>query len=64
MKLSQKKIVEAALALLQKDGLAALNMRALAGRLGVQQSSLYRHVANKDDLISLMVSTLHENAFY
>ena len=64
MKLSRDKIVETALALLQDEGLGALNMRSLAGRLRVQQSSLYRHVANKGDLISLMVSALHEKAFH
>ena len=40
-----------ALALLDDEGFDALTMRRLAERLGVVPMALYRHVANKDDLI-------------
>lgn len=49
--LSRDRIVDAALALLDDDGLDALTMSRLAERLGVGTMSLYRHVDGKDDLI-------------
>ena len=38
-----------------QGGLEALTMRQLAEELGVAPMALYRHVANKDDLIDGMV---------
>ncbi|MBX2802351.1 MAG: TetR/AcrR family transcriptional regulator C-terminal domain-containing protein [Myxococcales bacterium] len=43
--------MNAALALADEDGLAALSMRSVARRLGVEAMSLYRHVRSKDDLL-------------
>ncbi|HLM28588.1 MAG TPA: TetR/AcrR family transcriptional regulator [Acidimicrobiales bacterium] len=50
--LSRDRIVEAALELLDAEGFEAVTMPGLAKRLGVGTMSLYRHVANKDDLIN------------
>ena len=50
--LSRDRIVEAALALLDAEGFDAVTMPSLAKRLGVGTMSLYRHVADKDDLIN------------
>jgi TetR/AcrR family transcriptional regulator, tetracycline repressor protein len=50
--LSRDRVVEAALALLDAEGFDAVTMPALAKRLGVGTMSLYRHVADKDDLIN------------
>jgi TetR/AcrR family transcriptional regulator, tetracycline repressor protein len=50
--LSRSRIVDAALALLDADGLEAVTMPALANHLGVGTMSLYRHVKDKDDLIN------------
>jgi AcrR family transcriptional regulator len=55
--LSRERIVEAAVALADADGLAALSMSRLAERLGCGTMSLYRHVANKDELLTFMLST-------
>ncbi|MDG5481473.1 TetR/AcrR family transcriptional regulator [Mycolicibacterium gadium] len=55
--LSRERIVEAAVALADADGLAALSMARLAERLGCGTMSLYRHVANKDELVTFMLST-------
>ncbi|WP_377639626.1 TetR/AcrR family transcriptional regulator C-terminal domain-containing protein [Oryzobacter terrae] len=41
----------AALALLDRDGRAALTMRAVARELDVEGASLYTHVRSKDDLV-------------
>lgn len=49
-------ILEAALELVDVEGLDALTMRRLAGRLGVAPMSLYGHVPNKDDLLTGMVN--------
>jgi AcrR family transcriptional regulator len=49
--LSREKIVEAALALIDEEGLGALSTRKLAARLGVSGPSLYNHFATMDDLL-------------
>jgi len=49
--LTRDRVVEAALALADKDGVEALSMRTVAAKLGVEAMSLYRHVADKDDLL-------------
>lgn len=41
----------AALALIDDQGLDALSLEAVAGQLGVTAPSLYRHVANRADLL-------------
>jgi len=50
--------VDVALALIDEQGLAALTMRALAGRLGVEAMSLYKHVANRDKLFDAVVERI------
>jgi AcrR family transcriptional regulator len=54
--LSRERIVTAAIDAADADGLAALSMGRLAERLGCGTMSLYRHVANKDELIVFMLS--------
>ncbi|MGH3443629.1 MAG: TetR/AcrR family transcriptional regulator [Nitriliruptorales bacterium] len=49
--LSRSRVLEAALELVDREGLDALSMRRLAAELGVEAMSLYTHVANKDDLL-------------
>lgn len=53
--LSRDRILRAAVDLADTEGLDALTMRALGERLGVQAMSLYRHVADKEDLLDAMV---------
>lgn len=50
--LSLDRIVEAALALADEDGLTAVSMAKVAARLDSAPMSLYRHVASKDELLS------------
>ncbi|GIE96839.1 TetR/AcrR family transcriptional regulator [Paractinoplanes rishiriensis] len=52
--LSLDRIVAAAIAIADRDGLAALSMARLAQELGSAPMSLYRHVANKDELLVFM----------
>src|SRR4249920_3825848 len=49
--LSRAGVVDAALALIDAEGLDAVTMPKVARRLGVGTMSLYRHVQDKDDLI-------------
>lgn len=49
--LSRERILRAALALVDRDGLDALTMRRLADDLGSGPMSLYHHVKDRDDLI-------------
>jgi AcrR family transcriptional regulator len=53
--LSRYRVLEAAVALADEAGLEAFSMRALAQELGVVPMALYKHVANKDELIDGMV---------
>jgi predicted RNase H-like nuclease/AcrR family transcriptional regulator len=51
-------VVAEAVALADEKGLAALSMRALAGRLRVEAMSLYHHVAGKEALLDAMVDAV------
>jgi AcrR family transcriptional regulator len=57
-KLSHESIVDAALALLDREGSEALTMRALGGELGVEAMSLYRHVADRAALLEALADRL------
>jgi AcrR family transcriptional regulator len=54
-RLTRDRVLQAALALADTDGLASLSMRKLAAALGVEAMSLYNHVASKDDLLDGMI---------
>ena len=56
--LSVDRIVAAAIELADADGLTALSMAKLAQRLGCGTMSLYRHVSNKDELVTFMLSSV------
>jgi AcrR family transcriptional regulator len=49
--LSRERILEAALDILDREGLEALSMRRLGDALGVEAMSLYNHVPNKAALL-------------
>lgn len=51
-RLTRHQVLQAALALIDRDGLDGLSMRRLASDLGVEPMSLYNHVASKDDLLA------------
>jgi AcrR family transcriptional regulator len=53
--LSRERILSTALALADKDGLDSVSMRQVAQGLGVEAMSLYKHVANKDDILDGLV---------
>lgn len=53
--MSHEKIVEKAIEIADEHGLGALTMQRLAESLGFTTMSLYRYVANKDELLMLML---------
>jgi AcrR family transcriptional regulator len=53
--LSRDRILATGLDLADEGGVEALTMRKLADRLGFEAMSLYRHVANKGDLLEGML---------
>ena len=53
--LSRAQIVRAAIELLDTEGPAGLSMRRLGTKLGSGATSIYWHVANKDELLELAV---------
>ncbi|WP_020673023.1 TetR/AcrR family transcriptional regulator [Amycolatopsis nigrescens] len=57
--LSREQIVAEAVQLLDTEGIEDLSMRRLGGRLDAGATSLYRHVANKDELIELVVDEVY-----
>jgi AcrR family transcriptional regulator len=56
--LSRERVLQAAVALADEAGLEAFSMRALAQELGVVPMALYKHVANKDELLDGMVDSV------
>jgi AcrR family transcriptional regulator len=57
-RLTRDRVLGAAVSHADAVGLGALTMRTLAEMLDVAPMALYRHVANKDDLIDAMVDTV------
>ncbi|HTA33639.1 MAG TPA: TetR/AcrR family transcriptional regulator C-terminal domain-containing protein [Solirubrobacteraceae bacterium] len=53
--LSRARVLQAAVALANEAGLDAFSMRGLAQELGVVPMALYKHVANKEELLDGMV---------
>lgn len=49
-------LVDAALTALEQDGPAALSLRGLARSAGVSATAVYRHFANKDDLMAAIAT--------
>lgn len=52
--LTLEAILDASLAVLDAHGPAALTMRSVATALGCGQASLYRHVHNREELVTLL----------
>jgi AcrR family transcriptional regulator len=57
-RLTRQRVVTEALAAIAQDGVQALTMRRLAGRLGVVPGALYRHVRNKQQLQDLVLDNV------
>ena len=53
--LTVEQIVEAALVIVDDEGLEALTVRRLAARFETGSATLYRHIASRDELLVLLV---------
>jgi len=51
-------VLRAAIAFADEKGIESLSMRKLGQQLGVEAMSLYKHVANKDDMLDGMVDVV------
>jgi AcrR family transcriptional regulator len=58
MSLSVDVVVDAGVALVQREGLAAVSLRAVAASLGVTPMALYRHVADSESLIAAVIERI------
>jgi len=56
--LTRGRVLDAALAVAEREGLERLSMRLVARELDVSPMALYRHVTNKDDLLDALVERL------
>ncbi|GAA2743674.1 MULTISPECIES: TetR/AcrR family transcriptional regulator C-terminal domain-containing protein [Kitasatospora] len=60
--LTREALAQAALRVLERDGLAGLSMRKVAAEVGVKAASLYWHVRNKEELLDLLNDALMADA--
>lgn len=60
MSQSRDAVVDAALALVEAEGPAALTMRRLAAELDVATTTIYWHVGGRDDLVLALIGRLAE----
>jgi AcrR family transcriptional regulator len=56
--LTKERILQAAVALADEGGVDSLSMRRIAQELGVVPMALYKHVANKDEMLDGMVDAV------
>ena len=56
--LSRERLLVAAIALADRDGIESLSMRKLAQQLGFDPMSLYNHVRSKEDLLDGIADTV------
>lgn len=56
--LSAERIAQTALELIDERGVGAASMRAIAGRLGVEAMSLYKHIRTRDEILDAVVDLI------
>ncbi|MBO1417556.1 TetR/AcrR family transcriptional regulator [Streptomyces sp. FH025] len=59
---TREALAQAALRILERDGLAGLSMRKVAAEVGVKAASLYWHVRNKEELLDLLNDAIMASA--
>jgi AcrR family transcriptional regulator len=62
--IDREAVLDAAISLLDGEGVEALTMRRLAGELGVSAMAPYRHVSSKDELLVVLVDRLAARLVY
>ncbi len=56
----QEQIIQAAMNLIASRGLKGLNMAALANRIGLVPSAIYRHFKSKNDILDMILIFIQE----
>ena len=56
----QEQIIQAAMNLIASRGLKGLSMAALANRIGLVPSAIYRHFKSKDDILDMILDFIQE----
>jgi len=56
----QEQIIQAAMNLIASRGLKGLSMAALANRIGLVPSAIYRHFKSKDDIVDMILGVIRE----
>ena len=59
--LSRNQIVDAAMRIVVEEGIDAVSMRRVAQVFDTGPSSLYAHIANKDELLQLMIDRVNDD---
>ncbi len=57
-RLTREAVIDAAVAIVEAEGLAALSMRALCEKLDVAVTSIYWHVGNKEALLDALIERM------
>ena len=57
----QKEIIDAAISLIAQNGIEGLTTKALAAAVGISEPALYRHFANKSEIVRAMLSCFDNN---
>lgn len=57
--LTRRRIVDAAMGVADREGLEGLTMRKVAAAAGCKAMSLYRHIADKDDLLDALIDDVY-----
>lgn len=60
----QQDIIQAALALIAEEGVQSLTTARLAQRVGVSEAALYRHFANKQDMVGATIDAVGERVLH
>jgi AcrR family transcriptional regulator len=58
--ISRNSVVDEALGIVDEEGIAALSMRSIAKRLGVQAPSLYNHFKGREDILDAVALRILE----
>lgn len=61
--LNRTVIVEAAIRIVERDGLDGLTFQALGQELGAHSTSMYRHFRDKDELLLEVIDSLRERSY-
>ena len=57
----QKEIIDAAISLIAQNGIEGLTTKTLAAAVGISEPALYRHFANKSEIVRAMLSCFDNN---